>query len=108
MQTIIEQVLAEEEKARQRLDGARQKTSSLRKNADEEAETLLAQARIQASTLVKERMEKARLEARDSLNRAVAEEERKNSSLLESARGKIPDLAADVAAMILKSGIRED
>jgi F0F1-type ATP synthase membrane subunit b/b' len=107
MQAIIEQVLNEEEKARQLVEAARQKAAALKARADEEANTIVSRSRGDATTLLKERIEKARQEAQELVNRATVEEEQKNKGLYESSRAKIKDLAAEISASILSSDIQK-
>lgn len=107
MQTIIDQVLEEEGKARQRVEEAKGKAASVRSAADQEADSVVARARVEASSATKERMETARRDAQKFVTDAVAEEERKNSSLYESARAKIPALAEEISAVIRATEVRE-
>jgi cell division septum initiation protein DivIVA len=98
---VIDEILGSEQEAQRLIEEARAAATETRNRAEVEAVRILAAARDDAQSILRERTEKAREEARVAHDARVRKAEEDSRLFLERHEGAIRELVDEVAALIL-------
>ena len=89
MKQVIDEILQEEKKARERVEAAREEAKAIRLNADKEAKTIMDQSRSKTQDQVKTLLEKARTEAEIERDTILSEAKQAGDALWKEKAGEI-------------------
>lgn len=108
MKRIIEDVLQAEEKVSAIIKDARDKAAEIKRATDNEITEKMNEARLQAREIVQAAVEEAKKDA-ERLSRDILEQvDRRKDSLLNSRADEIDELVSDICGMILTTGSEKD
>jgi vacuolar-type H+-ATPase subunit H len=97
---VIEEILGKEKDGLRVVDEARAQAAEMKAKVEAEAEALLAAAREQSQTLLREETTRARKEAQTAHEAAVKQAEEENARFLERQAGKLQHLVDEVVRLI--------
>ena len=102
MKEIIEDILEEEKKARERLDRARDESKKIRLEAEEKNKTMIAEARRKAQEEAKAYVEKAEAEARQARDTQLDLVKKAAETMWDDKKEKIDEAVEALTAIVLK------
>ncbi len=108
MKRIIEDVLQAEEKVSSIIKEARDKAAEIRRTTDNEITEKMNEARLQAREIVQAAVEEAKKEAERLSKDKLEQVDRRKDSLLNNRADEIDDLVGDICSMILTTESEKD
>lgn len=105
MREVVERVLGAEEKAKARIEAARQEAVETKSQVDEQAAAIVAAAREQAVASARAALDAARTDAKAALERALAEDEATGASFAAGLGPATDSVVASIAAMLCETSI---
>ena len=107
MKQVIDEILLEEKKARERVEAAREEAKRIRLKADQESRKVLDQSRQKTQEQVKELLEKTRSEAESEREKILNEAREAGDGLWQEKAGEIEKIINRLFEMTLKKPDKE-
>lgn len=103
----ISEALQKADEAEKRMEEIQQKNANLEKEAREQKEQILKEARETAKDMVEKAKGEAQEEAQDLMQRAKDEISRERAAAADKLRGEVADLAMNIAQELIRKELKD-
>lgn len=106
MKDIVTEILETEKRVEELLRRAREEASSIKQNAERDANRRIADARSQAQSIIRDAVAKAEKEAEETRKRALHQAEQESRVKIDRVKGSVDEVVVQIVAMI-RGGVFE-